>query len=129
MGGRGASAGGGGNTFRNSSEFETAIGDNYDDPRVKEYTDAYSEESDYNRGLERNFTQSIAEDGYTDSTDDLLKGEKEDTQKELNNLPNRKTPAQLGKEEALKERLDVIDNLRKNKGQTGSGRGNVDIVE
>ena len=134
FGGRGASSGGagtgagGGGTFRSASDFEKAIGDNYNDPRVQEYTDAYREESDYNRGLERNLGRSIDEDGYTKSTDNLLNSEKKDTEKALKELPDRKTPTQLGKEEALKERLDVIKNLQKRKGEKGSGRGNVDIV-
>lgn len=129
FGGRGASSGaGGGGTFRSSSDFEKEVGDNFDDPRVKEYTDAYGEESQYSRGLEKNFGRSIDEDGYTKATDDLLKGEEKDTKKALKDLPERKTPAQLGKEEALKERLDVIEKLKKRKGEKGKGRGNVDIV-
>lgn len=129
FGGRGASSGTGSGKYRSVSEFEKAIGDDYDSKEYKEFADAYSEEADYNNGLKRNEIRSINEDGYTSHTDSVLNSEENLTKRELKSLNKaKKTPAELGTIEALKERLDIISDLRKLKGTKGRGRGNVDIV-
>ena len=124
----GSSDGSSGGVYKTSSEFEKDLGGNFDDPRLQEYTDAYDEEHSYNQGLKSNFNRSIDEDGYTDSTEESLNSEKRLTESELNALPEYKTPAELGKEEGLKERLDVIDDLKKRKGESGSGRDYSDTI-
>lgn len=130
FGGRGASGGiGNSGKYRNAAEFEKAMGNNYDSPEVNEYSEAYQEEDNYTRGLKNNIGRSISEDGYTGFTEATLDSEERQAKKELSNLNRaRKTPEELGRIEALKERIEVISELRKRKGTKGSGRGNVDIV-
>lgn len=125
--GRGSSkAGGGGNTFSSVEDFEKTIKD-MNDPRVEEFSRGYSEESDYTEGLKKNLNRAIDEDGYKAAESAILSEEKA-TRAELSNLPKNKTPGQLGEAEALKERLDVIEELKKRKGNKGKGQQDVDIV-
>ena len=58
----------------------------------------------------------------------MLDSEKSYTKNELDRLPDKKTPSQLGREKALKERLDLIDDLKKLKGTKGNGIGDIDVV-
>lgn len=117
-----------GGVYKSAEEFEKSLGNNFDDPRLKEYSDAYDVEHSYNQGLKSNFNRSIDEDGYTATTEELLNDEKKMTQNELDLLPDYKTPAELGKEVGLNERLDIIDDLKKRKGESGSGRDYSDTI-
>ncbi len=130
FGGRGASSGGGssnGNTFRSASDLEKSL-TGVDDPRYSEYESAYSAESSYNKGLKNNMGRAIDEDGYTQSIDQSLKSEEKMTKDQLKSLPKMKTPSQIGTEEALKERLDIINDLKGRKGEKGKGSASVNIV-
>lgn len=126
--GRGKRTGSGkGGTFSNESDFEKAL-TGFEDPRLKQYSDAYDEEASYTKSLKKNINQSIDEDGYTDSTDVSLNFEKKDAEKQLKAMPKKKTPTQLGTEKALNERLKAIEELKKRKGEKGRGLGNIDIL-
>ena len=129
FGGRGASSGGssGGNTFRNAEDFEKSL-TGFNDPRYLEFESAYEAESSYNNSLKNIVDRSIKEDGYDDTTDLSLKSEEKMTKNQLNSMPKMKTPSQIGTEEALKERLDIIKDLRSRKGEKGKGAAPVDIV-
>lgn len=130
MGGRGASSAKGGkgsSTFSNTDDFEKSL-TGFDDPRLKEYTDAYNTESNYNSGLKKVMEQAIGEDGY-DAVKTNIESEEKQTKKQLNNMPNKKTPKQLGEQEALKERLNIINDLKKKSGTQGKGKGDVDITK
>lgn len=129
MGGRGANyiQNGHGSTFRSEKDFEKSL-KGVNDPRLKEYDDALEQESHYNRGLEKNFGRAIDEDGYTDAVSSAIAMELKDTQKALDAMPNNKTPAQLGRMEALKERISILHSLQGRKGEKGNGRGNVNII-
>lgn len=114
------------NTFSSTEEFESTISD-YNDVRAIAFQDAYSEESNYTRGLRNNIERSIDDEGYSQSTEDILNSEKRYTQQQINNLPASKTPEQLGRYEAFRERLAEIERLKKNRGRKASNR-DVDIV-
>ena len=126
MGGRGASSSTGAGTFKNSNEFEKSL-TGANDSRLKEYTDALKEEKQYNQGLKNNFGRAIDEDGYK-AVENAIKSELKETQKAINEMPSNKTPAQLGRMDALQERLKILKDLQDRKGETGSGRGNVEIT-
>ena len=127
MGGRGASSGGGsGGTFKSTSDFEKSLtGSN--DPRLKEYSDALKEEMSYNQGLRNNLGRAIDEDGYN-AVSSAITSEIKETQKALNDIPANRTPAQLGRMDALQERLNILKELQGRKGEQGSGRGDVSIT-
>lgn len=72
--------------------------------------------------------RAIDEDGYTQSIDQSLKSEEKMTKDQLKSLPKMKTPSQIGTEEALKERLDIINDLKGRKGEKGKGPASVNIV-
>lgn len=130
FGGRGASSGGGssnGDTFRSASDFEKSL-TGVNDPRYSEFESAYSAESSYNSSFKNIVSQSINEDGYTQATDQSLKAEEKMTKNQLKSLPKMKTPSQIGTEEALKERLDIIKSLKGRKGEKGKGPASVNIV-
>lgn len=113
-------------TYSNSSEFEKSLSGT-DDIRLQEYSKSYNEERDYNKGLERVLDRAISEDGYN-SAEETINRELRDTNRALKAMPNRKTPGQLGREEALKERVELLQNVKKRKGESGKGRGKVDII-
>lgn len=126
---KGASKLGGGSSggkFTSEEQFERSL-TGFDDPRLTEYTNAYEEASNYNKGLRNNFNQAIKEDGY-EAVESAIKTEEKMTKADLARMPKEKTPAQLGEEVALKERLDVIEDLKKRKGTKGRGVGDIDIV-
>lgn len=127
--GRGASkigGGSGGGKFTSAEQFERSL-TGFDDPRLTEYTNAYEEASNYNQGLRNNLSQIMNEDGY-EAVESAIKTEEKMTKADLARMPKEKTPAQLGEEAALKERLDVIEDLKKRKGTKGRGAGDIDIV-
>ena len=110
----------GGKTFSDLDSFESDLS-GFDDPRLKQYSDKYADEKSYNKSLENNIKSSIDEDGYDDFTKAILDGEEKSTVSALNALPKSKTPEQLATEQALTERIDIIDKLRnygKSKGKT-----------
>lgn len=122
--GRGSSKVGNGNTFRSEADLEKAL-TGFDDPRLKEYSDANSEESRYNNTMKSNLNRSIDEDGYDAR---IIDAEEAATKRELRAMPKLKTPRQLGEEKALKERLNILEELRKRKGEKGRGRGAIEMV-
>ena len=132
--GRGSSKVGGGNTFSSESDFENSLS-GFDDPRLQEYSNAYSEEDSYTRTLKNNMEQSMKVDGYDEIRAAALRSELKDAQKTLDEMPGKKTPAQLGQAKAMEERIDVVKNLmdQNNKlspGDTGTGdREESNIVE
>lgn len=116
-------------TFTSIDSFENSL-NGFDDPRLKRYSDKYAEEKSYNKSLENNIKSSIDEDGYDDFTKAILDGEEKTTVSALNALPKSKTPEQLATEQALTERIDLIDKLRdygKSNGGTKT-KQNVQIV-
>lgn len=115
------------NKFSSVSELENSLKGN-NDPRIKQYSDGLTEERSYNSGLEKNLRRSIDEDGYTSTTESIINSEINDAKKQLNNMPKSKTPKQLGQEQALQERLDILNGLKKRKGAKGKGKGDIDIV-
>lgn len=132
FGGRGASSSvgrgsGAGGTFKNASEFEKSL-TGVDDPRLAEYENTYNAESSYNNGLENNINRLIDEDGYGEETDYILDTEERMTNQTLKEMPENKTPSQLGEEEALKERLDVIKKLRKRRGEKAKFSNDISIL-
>jgi len=127
MGGRGASSGGGrAGTFKNSSEFEKSL-TGANDPRIKEYSDAFSEESQYNQGLKSNMERAINEDGFS-VVENAIQSELRSTRNQINSMPDNKTPTQLGMLDALQERVQILKDLQRRRGEVGRGRGNVDII-
>lgn len=126
MGGRGNS-GSRNNTFKNESDFEKSL-TGFEDPRLEEYSKALEEESKYNTGLKNNLNSAIAQDGYDEGIDEIIAIELRRTQKSLDSMPEKKTPAQLGEEAALKERVNILKNFQKRKGTVGRGRGDVSIT-
>lgn len=50
------------------------------------------------------------------------------TKRQLRELPKLKTPRQLAEESNLKERLKILKDLRKRKGEKGRGRGDIEMV-
>lgn len=129
FGGRGASSSGGGSgKYSSVADFENAIGNNPNNPQSENFFNSYMSEADYSTSLERNIRNSISEDGYNSTTESIIDSEEKMTRKELKELPKQKTPAQLGKEEALKERLDILKRLRQLKGTIGNGRGIISII-
>lgn len=127
FGGRGSSSGGTGK-YRSAAELEKALSDDINNPQALAYSNAYTEEARYSNGLERNLKQSIEEDGYTSSTESIINSEEKMVRSELSNMPRLKTPSQLGVEEALKARLEMLKDLKKLKGKRGSGVGDVPII-
>lgn len=126
MGSVGASKGNASSGFRTEDEFERQLTD-FNDPRLQQYSNAYDEVNQYTQNLRNNMQRSIAEDGYGDFTDTLLQSEKNIAQQQLDNMPEYKTPAQLGEYKALQERLDIIQELRKQKGAKGRGRAAFEV--
>ena len=131
FGGRGASSsagrGSGGNTFRNAEDLEKSLS-GIDDPRYSEFANAYNAESSYNDSLKKNIERSIDEDGYTDTIDESLNFEKKDAERQLKSMPKMKTAAEVGTEEALKERIEIVNKLKKRKGEKGKGIGEISIL-
>jgi HK97 family phage portal protein len=111
---------GAGKKFKTAEEFEQDLTD-YNDPRLKEYSDTLREEQHYNQGLKKNLDRAISEDGY-DAVNDVIKSELKETKKALEKIPKEKTPTQLAKEEALKDRIQILEDLQGRKGESGSGR-------
>ena len=122
----GSSSGGGGGTYETESDFEKSL-TGYNDPRLQEYSSALESEQSYNAGLKQNLNQAINESGYTNFTDAVISSELKDAQTQLNNIPKMKTPAQLGQAQALKDRISILNDLKKKKGTKGNGVGDVDI--
>ena len=128
--GRGSSKAGGsagGGRFNSVSDFEKSLS-GLDDPKLKEYSNAYDSERSYTSGLEKNLNRAINEDGYK-AVADTIASEEKYTKNQLNNLPSQKTPSQLGEAEALNERLDMLSDLKKKKNVKGKGKGDVDIIK
>lgn len=117
-----------GKGFSSASEFEKSL-TGYDDERLAEYEGAYSAVTDYNSGLRKNMQQAINENGYTDYTDMVIDDEIAATQRALSELPKYKTPAQLGAEEGLNERLEVLNDLKAQKGAKAKAPSPVEIVK
>lgn len=126
--GRGSSkAGGGSNSGKYSSvdDFEKSL-TGFDDPRYEDFANAYSTESNYNEGLRNNLNRAINDDGYS-AVESTISNEEKMTRSDLSKMPKSKTPAQLGEDAALRERLDILDELKRRKGEKGKSR-DVDIV-
>ena len=129
MGGRGASSSGagGGGTFKNENDFEKSL-KGANDPRLKEYSDALKEESQYNTGLKNVLNQVIGEDGFS-AVADTIKSEINSAKNEIASMPVNKTPSQLGRISALNDRINMLNQIQsEHKNTKGSGRGNVEIV-
>ena len=117
---------GSGGGFKNEQDFEKSL-TGANDSRLTEYSNGYDSEESYTSGLKKNMNQAINEDGYTDTIDSVLKYEEQDAKDYIKNLPEYKTPEQLGKKKAMEDRLEVIKELKSKKGTKGSGVGDVDI--
>ena len=124
--GRGSSkigGGGGGGKYTNPTDFERKLENNggFDNPDYAKFEKAYTEESQYNKGFEKNLMQVLDEGENITKT---LNDEERITKRELKDMPKNKTAEQIGVEIALKERLDVINRLRKKK----PSKRDIDIV-
>ena len=92
------------------------------------FSDAYGEESNDTRSMERNIRESVDVDGWDEMTEAALNSEQRQAEKGLKALPKQKTAAQLGTEEGLKDRLERIKELKKLKGTRGRGASNTSEV-
>lgn len=129
-GGR-SNIGGSNNTFSNETDFENSL-TGFDDPRLQEYSEAYSQENSYTKTLKNNIEQSIRENGYDEIRGVALRSELKDAQKTLDDMPKKKNPAQLGEAKAMEERIEVIKDLiekdkRVKRGDKGK-RDDIDVV-
>lgn len=122
----GGSSGGGG-SFKDESDFEKSLTGS-DDPRLAEYSNAYDDAASYTSGLKNNIGQAINEDGFTPTIDSALKSEEKIAKDYIKNLPELKTPSQLGESKAMEDRLQVIKDLQSRRGEKGNGIGDVDIL-
>lgn len=140
FGSRGSSSGGAGGggassssgeTFKSLSDFDKAL-TGFDDPRLKEYTDARDSFKE-DISLTKNIIPQIDETGGLGKmAETLLESQKKDAENKLKNLPKEKTPAQFGEEEGLNELIDAIDKVFAHnetlKGKKTSPYDNVDVT-
>lgn len=101
--------------YSNADDLEKAImadGGSLNDPRLVAYSETLDAENAYTNSLKNNLEQAINENGYTEGIKLALESEEKQTQKDLDNLPEMKTPEQIAQEQALQERLDMLSSLK-----------------
>lgn len=123
FGGRGSSSGVGGgssssastsstdvgNTFGSEAEFEKSLS-GFDDPRLEEYTEgAQSVKDEF--GDMNWLKENAKNNGLSDWSAKALESDKKQLQNELDKMPDKKTPSELGREAGIKEQIKGIDEV------------------
>lgn len=140
FGGRGGSsglgAGGGGTgsssssspTFSNVDELDAALsGASTDNPLFKEFESGLNSTEETTAEL-TNLTNQVKETGEIKGfTKQYLENEKTKIQNELSRMPEKKTPQQLGREQGLKDQIELINKSLNYKG-SGTSASNTSIT-
>ena len=127
MGSRGAGSGRRGGTFANETEFEKSL-KGFDDPRLKDYQQGMDDITD-TYGNPKSLITNAKNNGLSEWTAKSLETDKKNLQARMKDMPEKKTPKQLGEIAGIQEYIKAIDEALKYRGKKGKNPAdNVDIL-